>query len=69
MELVKVKRPEDDSSSQWGGVGQSLKDPAPSRFIDNSILIPNLHIYENQTNTLSFCLLFCVPKVVGWFLS
>ena len=36
----------DDSSSQWG-VEQSLKEPAPSRFTDHSILIPNLHIYEH----------------------
>lgn len=29
------------------GTEQSLKEPAPSRFTDNSIFIPNLSIYEN----------------------
>lgn len=49
MELVEIKPPEDDSSSQWG-VRQSLKETAPppgSLII--LFLIPNLSIYENQT--------------------
>lgn len=69
MELVEVRPPEDGSSHQWG-VGQSLRDLPPTPFTDDSILTPNLSIYENQTHThtLSLCLLLRAPKVVSWFL-
>lgn len=45
-ELIQVKSPGDDCSSQWG-MEQSLKEPILSRYTNNSILIPNLSIYEN----------------------